>query len=687
MTRSLVHTLRYVSAAGDGESHWIRLEQERVDEAVTVEEAAEFLDRLYGIDSCESGVSGGGEPAAEAPEEEQFDEAASELMGEDVCAESEYWTAYVRVYRSHQSPGYVLRSATATVESVEPGIRESVREIIETPGNSHDLEWPFAGDLVLPPGMRGEVRGSTLNLSRPATGPLVVRYTTVYDRVTLHVPVSAEASARGDEDQALRAALDAAGLVAFQGEGARAIAAAIALEPPAQDETISAAELERLCTTRYRGKTPPGSCWQTVRHYSRCSCSGAEASDYGWTERVSVSCPDKTTAGSHVGTIRKLDGYVFCPDEIDEQLRDPAFYRRTCCRPVPAGKQLPGCRKYYELWRGGEAIEGGPDKWRDMYGPDVRLIAVTPPDGICGQKITEWQVNRKNCCDDVIPLSPRPDNPTEMEPGRSYNIGVLNGRPDDISWELRGGLEFLDGTTSRRGPGLYGAIVRTRESICPNPTIRVDDGCNPITMTFDGGTGEPLSLSASDMAILPGSTFSLRVTGGVPSYMWTVGEGAILLNISADGSTAVFQAAGRDEWCVADITVSDQCGQGATCTIRNASTGVWANWPWDDGCASPISGLFPSSVDAYNQFSDPVNGFRVRTSTVDWWNCNYTPAARTCPPGTWHTTGELARFERQCAGWGGMVEGGCCRRSGTDSPIVARGERIAAVQKWICHDE
>lgn len=689
MTQQLIHTVRYVGGAGYGESRWIRLEQEMTDEAVTVEEAAEMIDAIYGVDTCEQGIGNGGQAEAAAPEEEQFDEAVSALLGDDICAQAEYWTAYVRVYRSHQSPDYVLRSETATVESVEPGIRESVREIIETPGNSHDLELPFAGDLVLPPGVRGEVRGSTLNLSRPATGPLVVRYTTVYDRVTLHVPVSAEASSRGaDEDQAARAALDAAGLIAFQGDGVRAVAAAVALTPPAQDERVSAAELASLCGRRARYRRRGGDCWQVVEHYSKCTCTDRDAPGHEWEERPAVPCPDGVAAGSYTGTVRKLDAYVMCPEDIDPEMRDPAFYRRTCCHPVPLGKQLPGCRRYYEIWRGGEQIENGPDYWREIYGSDVRLVAVSPPDGICGQKITEWQINKQNCCDDIIPLSPRPDNPTEISPGRSYNIGVLNGRPDDITWRLFGGLEFPDGTTTAHGPGLTGAIVRARDSICPQPRITVDDGCDPLTMTFVGQASEPLHLSSEDEVIYSNTQFYVQAVGGVPPYMWIIGGGIILRGFSLDGSIAYLQTKGTDEWCVEDITVSDQCGTTATCTVRNASTGVWANWPWDDGCASPTGEMFPKDPSAaQSAFSLPSRGYRIRTVPTDWSSCNYTPQPRTCPPGTWFTTGEKARFERQCTGWGGELgDDGCCRNPITERALVSRGEWIAAVQKWICHD-
>lgn len=590
-TRRLTHTMRYVSAAGDGEARWIRLDQETADESVTVAEAAEILDVLYDIDACGQGISGGGEEAAaETPDESRFDSAVAVLMGAETCAESEYWTAHVRVYRSHQSPEYVLRSASAEIVSVEAGLTDSVREVIENAGNSHDLEYSYAGDLVLPPGVRGEVRGSTLNLSRPA-GRLVVRYTTTYDRVTLRVPVTAASSARGEEEQARRAALDAAGLVALQGRGPTAVAAAVALEPPEQDDSLSAAELARLCRARYQFPEREGECWQTVRHHSKCVCSGRDAPG-DWEERVSAPCPEGVRAGSHVGTSDVLDGYVWCAGEEDPDLPDREFYKRVCCEYPPQGKQLPLCRTYYETWRGGEPVEGSAAAWQALYGEDVRFVAVSPPGGVCGEKITEWEVNRPNCCDDITPMSPDPGNPTSIHAGERVFVGVLDGRhPGLYRWRASGGLYFdATGTPEATTTGPGKLLVRTRDAVCPQPRVEVDDGCQPVTMTFEGGAATPVELSQQDVVAYPNQQFTLSVSGGVPPYMWSVGAG-ITYELNETGTVAFCETGGPEDWCVVDITVSDQCGQGDTCTVRNAETGRWTFAGSNEtyGCTPPGS--------------------------------------------------------------------------------------------------
>lgn len=710
MTQSLVHTLRYVSAAGDGEAHWIRLEQERTDEAVTVEEAAEFMDSLYGIDSCERGISGDGDAAGDDPEEERFDTAAAALMGDAVCAESEYWTAYVRVYRSHQSPGYVLRSATATVESVEPGIRESVREIVETPGNSHDLELPFAGDLVLPPGVRGEVRGSTLNLSRPATGPLVVRYTTVYDRVTLHVPVTATA-AQGDEGQALRAALDAAGLVAFQGEGARAIAAATALEPPAQDESVSAAELERLCRReRSVSYQVVGDCWQTIEHYNKCVCRDTEAPG-GWSEQTPVPCPQGVAAGTHIGTVRKMDGYVRCPGEEDEELHDPEFYKRVCCEYPRSPSDLPTCRRRYQIWRGGAEIEGGAAHWRDQYGPDVRLVAVTPPDGICGQLIHEWNVTRRNCCDDVVPLSPSPDNPDNINPGGTYLISVQDGRPGPLTWRATGGLRFVDTggttyvTTSR------GVHVNADANICPSPRVTVDDGCYPVTLVFRGpdDTTGP-ALDADSLEVRPESDFAVSVSGGLAPYMWIATGTLQVLGYSPDGQTLFVRTASIDSWCVETVTVVDQCGREDSCDIYNAAAGSWREVPREeyDVCSPPGA---PFALDYENVnyiYSKPSGGYRavVAWTRQQQWeryggSCTYRQnpdAWLNCATGNIIVRGSATGPNRPgyCTGSSGnwrwvMVGPACCRyynvNSSTSDLYTSWWQYTQWLYRWYCGEQ
>lgn len=594
MSERLTHTLRYVSAAGDGESRWIRLEQERTDETVSVDEAAELIDALYQVDACAKAATGsaasGGE-VIDPPPQEDYDAIAPGFLG-DLC-DPEYWIAHVRILRSHQEPDYTLRSASAEILAVVRDIRETARDVFDNAGNSVDLSMPYAGGLVLPPGLRGSVRGSTLNLERPV-GRLAVRYQTIYDRATLRVPVSKDAATGDGEEAARRAALDAAGLIAFQGDGATALAAAVALQPPPQDEETEAAELADMCRGKDKGKPSGGGCWERLAHYKLCSCSGAPAPDSEWEETAGAACPDGVQAGKYLGVRRVLDGYVGCPGEEDRDLPDREYYKQTCCKYPPDFKTLPTCRTRYEPYRGGAPIEGGADSWRERYGPDVTFTAVAPEDGICGQAVTRWRVERQNCCDDVIPLSPAPDNPTTIMVGQVYTIGVRDGREGALEWELSGGLVFLDGTTRRKFGG-RAEQVTTGPGVCPQPRVRVDDGCAPLLMTFEGEASSDPSISPQTVYGGDETEFSVTAGGGVPPYMWTLGGGLKLLGYSPDGSTVYVRTPPWREWCFETITATDQCGRVAKCNVYNTVAGTWQRVPNAefDRC-SPPGAPFPT---------------------------------------------------------------------------------------------
>lgn len=682
----LEQVVRYVSAAGDGESWWIRLEQERADETLTVEEAAELIDTLYKTDPCSRGgpdASSDEEPPADPPRED-YDDLAAEVMG-DACAEASHWIAHVRVYRSHQKPDYVLRSATAEELSTETGLRESVRQVIENAGNSVDLDYPYAGDLVLPPGVSGEVRGSTLNLSRPA-GRLVARYTTVYDRVALRVPVPEKAGRNESEEEAARrAALDAAGLIAFWNR----LAHAIVLEPPPQDEETDAAEIADLC--RASAKHRPGSgggCWERLSHYSLCRCDESPAPDSEWDEEVGADCPEGVKAGTFLGSRRVMDGYTGCEGEEDE-LRDPEYYRKTCCKNPPPKSHLPVCREMRAVYRGGAPIEGGADSWRERYGEDVVLTAVSPPDGVCGKEITKWHDEQRNCCDDIIPMWPDPENPTEIQPGQTVWVGVRDGRhPGRYEWTAHGGLVFVNSGTNRlvtAGPGMV--RVATRDNVCPSPRIEVDDGCDVVRMTFSSPGGEPVFLSLEDMAANPETRFSLAASGGVPPYMWMAVD-IDMLGYSADGATAMFQTRARDAWCVATITVTDQCGQTATCSVRNAQRGRWRTVPFDPCVPLVAAPLVSTSYTPPGNtgWTQPRNGIRMDT----YVDSKGTTSRLKCPVGNAVATNMDVMFRRGCERWMPRwtlvsCDDGVCVKIGTGTPAIQYfSSYILSAEKWLC---
>lgn len=580
---NLQHTITYQQAPLT-ENRWIRLEQEEhgLTEAATVAEAARLIDALYGMDACTQGLSGGGNPVDETdtPAQETFDIAAANFMGEALCASDEYWTARVRVMTSHQDSRPVLQTESAEIVSTEP-IQRRVSETLELSNGqtSVDLTWPYAGNLSasLPAGTTAQVLGSTLNLSRPlAQKYLRVSYSTRYERVRLRVPVAAATPA--PDTSVERGTPQEAALIAFWS----GLASLVALEEPERDRSSNQALIDSLCSRRYSGKTQDKECTRTVEYYKRCRCSGSEANGESRQEQEDCSC-GKKSPGSHLGLVRRLEGYTNCENEDDEELTDPEYYKEQCCKQ-PA-RALPQCKEEREEFRGGEGIQGGAAYYQAIYGENVRLEAVTPEGGSCGEKIRHWNVEPLDCCLEIEqPLQAHPDNPNKISKGERLTIRVFGGRqalpgeePWPLVWEAYGGLVFEKSGTSLLSEGTAEEVVIAKQNICHQPWIVVDDKCKPVTLKFEGVDEEVATLSARSLAIEPETTFEVSVVEhGVAPFTWYCNDpGVTLVSQTEDGRSALFRAGPVKEWCVATVYCNDVCGKTVTCDILNARTGKW----------------------------------------------------------------------------------------------------------------
>lgn len=670
--------------SGDNESRWIRLEQVRATlPGPPVGDVAELVDRLYDIEPCEDGMGGGGEEAGEGPDAEQVEEELSILLERNGQCRQGWWLAAINVYRTHRAPEYELRSETATVETVEPR-RESYRQVVDVSGPLIALDMPYDGNLRgIPQGVNWTVRGGTVNLDRPVHARLILRYDTWYEYVTLRVPT--KKTDDGEE-------YEAAAVVAFWGD----LAAECELEPPEPEPAEDQEEKRRLCN-RQKPDLQPNDCWKIVDHYQLCECSKKRVNE--WEEEAGAPC-DGFSAGAFVGHEEKFDGYVggwVCGDkEYDPELRTPEFYLRHCCKPMPfSPSRLPGCREYYAVYRGGHEIENGPEHWQNIYGSDVLMVAVLPESGICGEIITRWNIPQKNCCDGVPPMTPHPNNPEEIWPGRSYSIGVMGGKIFDAEfrWTASGGVYFPDNGATRITTTGGSVWITARENICPRPVVTVTDGCSELTLAFRGPEGDPPTLSHTDLAIMPDMQFSLYASGGVPPYTWQASGGLTLLGWSADGSTAMFLT-GKREWCVENVTVIDQCGQGAACTVRNANTGAWVQVPATDydPCDPPgRGGLANDDFVSGSKTLTPVNGFQA----IIYRRNNADPSRLECPPGNWISPSGAAGMAYNCevAGCGSSYDcswdqggGKCSRRRKTDgySMDYYVADVATGVRRWVC---
>lgn len=593
--------------SGNAESRWIRVEQETPeDESLTVAEAAALIDSIYEIEACDDGMGGGGEgdDGTDAPDEDKVDAALAAMLDRaGMCDEAKFWTATVRVYRSHRQPGYVLRSETATVETTEP-VRESRRQEVEVSGAVIELDMPYDGGLTgIPAGVRWEVRGSTVNLDRPVNGRLVLRYTTYYERVTLRVPnspspagsppgggalVSASLLEGGGGEVAggekpARPELQAAAVVAFWGD----LAASCDLNPPEQDDADANAVREQ-CRKGGGGSggggDDPGECWKTVAHYDRCSCSYKKVNE--WEEQVPAPC-DGAISGAGVGYEERFGGFVWCEGEEDE-VSDPEYYEKRCCHPPP--RPLPRCRKSYAVYTGGHEIENGPDHWRNIYGADVAMIAVMPDGGTCGEVVTEWNVPQKNCCDDVEPQEPHPDNPKKIAPGGAVKL-VVNGGQNPRKWRASAGLTFFGGKNYLNDGGSEEWVYASNDA-CDVGSVQVDDGCTKIHMPLllDAGERPPMRVYPDGATIAPGQRLLLSAENSRGDVQW---ESGALRLVSPQGRTqATFEA--PDDFCgMTEVTATDACGNADSVSVLS-TMGAWKEVFDFDPCSAPWGGRAPS---------------------------------------------------------------------------------------------
>ena len=577
-------SIGFAAGAASAGRRWLRIEQVRADsQAATLADAARLIDALFDTDPCDQGTEGtGGASAKEPPDEEKFSEAVEKTIDlKQLCDDCEYWETAVDVFRSHQSPDFRLVSETAEISDQREMVSEAKTETFQLSGDSSvDLSWPYHSGLRVSGATVAGVSGSTVVFGAPVYGSVQVGYQSLWQRVTVRVPAV-------PADNGVRQAEPAA-VVCFWAD----LAAACELVQPENEDEVDAEERQKLCRKPGGSGHLAGSgCWETVEHYSRCNCSGREAPG-GWSEVVPAPCPDGIGSGAHLGTRREFAGYTYCEGEEDE-VNDPEYYKRRCCVYPP--RPLPRCRETRARWSPGAEIDGGAAYYQDIYGPGVQLTAVSPEQGDCGEKIWSWDTSSKNCCDDITPLSPSPQNPEEIRAGESHEICVLDGRPGELKWTATGGLYFLDKglkTHRIRTDNRCQRVYAERFGICPTPRIRVDDGCKPVQMVFQGGGATPPRLP-DDMVVAPEQRFYVSVYGGVPPYRWQSGEQIRLLSWdNEDGATALFEASA--DFCGTEvITVVDACHEEGRLPVRS-TRGTWEEVTDFDPCQAPWEGVAPN---------------------------------------------------------------------------------------------
>jgi len=283
------------------------------------------------------------------------------------------------------------------------------------------------------------------------------------------------------------------------------------------------------------------------------------------------------------------------------------------------------------------------DRYTREHDGKVTFVAVGPgPDG-CGRLITRQQVNRRNCCEDVTPMNPHPDNPDSMGNNAGVTLRVLDGRQwvdsaDLWDWEASDGLTFAGGATTAKGG--RDMVIYSPAVWCDGGVVRVSDGCSLVTMNISN-TAPPDELTIYDdgtgHVVAPGGYVTLAATGGVPPYVWT--DAADLTLISAENDNpATFQASAS--FCgAATIRVSDSCTDVADTDVRSTD-GLWETVLGADLCDVPGKGSYPGPSDqaSFLSVKDRYQVLIQRSQRFFELGVSCTATAGNCPKGNRITT-------------------------------------------------
>jgi len=107
-----ITSVTYSSDASEfpSEEYWLRIEQDKEEDLITVGEVAEVLDALYDLNPCYGEPTNSEAEPSEPPTEEKLVEVAKVQLDLEECRrlKSGMYTALVNIYRSHPNEPYVL---------------------------------------------------------------------------------------------------------------------------------------------------------------------------------------------------------------------------------------------------------------------------------------------------------------------------------------------------------------------------------------------------------------------------------------------------------------------------------------------------------------------------------------------------------------------------------------------------
>jgi hypothetical protein len=536
-------TISYQNRSTVDDPYWLRMQvHEDEPNTVTVGEAADIIDELYSTSPCDD------EPTPEEIEEptgsvwdKAFDKTKLvscdnlDAMDTDPGA----YDVKIRVYRSHQDEVYKLVLSNGIAQR-PIRVEDQEVEILEVEDSySVTLKSPvyknFKAVWTDIDGPRIKRNGNTLSWSVKTTGTLRVEYGTIYDLVDIHV------TGQHTDQSALFGTVDPwmgtgwySGsevddqLDSIQDTECQVLAfyhyqyESLTLTKPETDSSISSTDLEEIC--QYAGTVHRGDsngfgdgrydvddckeacgddetckkdcekvCYKTIKYTTVCKCGGHESDT---RTQVPVQCPPGYNTGSDVdGGAEEYGGTKYIDCGVDE-VSDKQFYEDRCCEPWSfrnadgSERDLPECYELYEPFPALRDID--KDSLVEEYGENINIIAVGPVEDRCGDIVTEQNVPKKQCCDEIEPITWDYDNSAvAITPGSSGIVFVKGGK-GPYTWKVRGDGFYLDDKyTIRDGVTSTGQLrIYLDTGSCGPCSVYVADGCSSVSESVRSTAGE-----------------------------------------------------------------------------------------------------------------------------------------------------------------------------------------------------
>lgn len=267
---------------------------------------------------------------------------------------------------------------------------------------------------------------------------------------------------------------------------------------------------------------PYGTCYQRVIVQKKCMCSEKQEDSYDYAEEIPCPPPGSLLSGNTTPAAayenwwenRKVVVRVNCGEEDD--VADKEYFKEKCCKypeNMDPKVSLPLCKTRKRTWFGPVAFDfdafyGSGDlvsRWNyneegvNIAREKIELIPVNPENAsavginklICGEIITEQQVNARNCCDPEVtpPIIYDDENSVEVISDNSYGLIFWEGGVPPFDLKINGQGFYLDnnrmfksmtiaspGWTYIDDVGYWSAIVYTDDA-CGMGNIQITDGC------------------------------------------------------------------------------------------------------------------------------------------------------------------------------------------------------------------